>query len=107
MVEMHGAAQESGQTVPGVRLAFGGISKNPVGVSLSFESREDERNGFIEFAQNVGFARAAGVAKLQVPVAKVTGSGDARTDVIAEIPGQVQHQVANAVAVEKGFCQNC
>jgi len=72
MVEVDGAAEESGEAVGGVRLALRSIGKRPVGVCLSFESREDERNGFIEPAQDLGFERAAGLAELELAVADVS-----------------------------------
>ena len=103
MIEVDGATQKSGQAVRGVRLALGGIRKRPVGIRLPFEGHQNERNGFIEFAQDLGFGRLAGLAELQVAVANVAGIGNARAEVITEIAGQVEHEVADTVAVGKGI----
>jgi len=106
MIEVDGATQKSGQAVRGVRLALGGIRKGPVGMRLPFESGQNERNGFIEFAQNLGFGRLAGLGELKVAVAKVAGIGNARTDVVTEIAGQWSTRWPTLLPWEKGLRQN-
>ena len=84
-------------------MAFGGIRKRPTGLGLPPHRLKNERDRFIEFAENFGFCRAASLAELKVTVPKVAGIGDSRSDVVTEVSGQVKHQVSDAVPLREGI----
>ena len=90
MIEMRGAAEKGAEAVFCFRLTLGRVWQRPVAVTLFRNGLKHHGNGVIKAPEYFRFRWPATVRELQVTMAEVTCSGDARSDVIAEISGQMQ-----------------
>jgi len=103
MVQVDGAAEKDGEAILGLGFVLGGVGESPVGVGLAFDGGDDHGDGFIEFAKDGGLRRPVRFGEFEVAVADIAGFGDTCADVIAEIAGEMENQVAHAVAVDVGI----
>src|SRR6476646_9290391 len=99
MVEVHRALQEDVE--PGARLWLTdpGVRRGPVLVALSRDRLQRHVHRGVEIAKYLGLRPSRGIDELAVARANVAGLRHPRADVIAEVSGEMQHQVAKAVAV--------
>jgi len=68
---------------------------------LPVESCENQRDSFVELAKNLRFRRPARLGELKVAVANIARTGNASANVITEIAGKVEQQVADGVAMRE------
>jgi len=101
MVEVRDAAQKNGEAIAGLGFAFGGVGGGPTGLRLRFDGCDDHADGVIEFVQHFGFGGVARFGEFQIAIADVSVLCHLRADVIAEIAGEVEDQVADTVAERK------
>ena len=102
VVKVRGAVQDRSETIVGVRFALGGIRQGPVSFGLSFKCRNDHSDGVVELAKHVRLQGVARFGEFQIAVADVAGTGDLRADVIAEVTGKMEDEMADTVGVGKG-----
>jgi hypothetical protein len=100
---MRGAVEEGTEAVFGFGFADGRVGLSPIGLGLIFKSRKHHGDGFVKFAKDLGFRRAARFREFQIAIANVAGLGDLSADVIVEIAGEVEQEVAGTVAVRIGI----
>jgi hypothetical protein len=93
-IENHGEAVLGGGTLRGV---VGG----PFFRGLLADGVDDQGNGAIEGAEDILLGGASGFCEFAV--ADVTAGGDLSADVIVQIPGQVQDEMSDVVAVGIGI----
>ncbi len=102
VIRVSRASKEHAEAVSHVLGANSVKGEKPVVVTLRREGREDHVHGAVEVLEHLGLGPAGGVAELPRSVSNVTGSGDLRSDVVAQVAGQVEQQVPDRIAVGEG-----
>ncbi len=97
MLDVGGALQEDGEA--GVEVgAVGGVGAGPIFRGLIFYAGEDHGDGLVEETQGLVFGGRIGIIEFARAVANVAGLRDLRADVVVQVSGEVQHEMAEAVA---------
>src|SRR4051812_27535157 len=80
-----------------------GIRSGPIVAGLFANGGGKETDSIVELLECFGFGRRVLVGKFLLSVAHIPGLRDLCADVVVDIAGKVQHQVANVVSVWKGI----
>src|SRR6267378_3284464 len=99
MIRMPRTTNENLHSIRGFRLALGSVRFSPVLRSLLSNRRYHHGDGAVKCAQRFLFAWRLFVRKLPFAVPHISGFRHARTNVVIQIAGQMQHQVPDAISV--------
>ena len=99
MVGVGGHAHEASEARVGARLARIGIRGHPIAGSLLANGRDDHGDGGVEIGQHFFLGVLGRVAEFERAVADVAGVRDMRADVVVQVAGEMQQQMADAIAV--------
>jgi len=103
MVGMGGHAEEYGEAVVGFRFQRGRIRFGEICTGLFMDGGSDHGDGAVEIDQNLFLRELARLVEFAVAVTHIAGTGDLRADVVIQIAGEMQEQVADAIAVRIGL----
>jgi hypothetical protein len=103
MVGVGGHAQEYGEAIVGFRLKRGGVGFGEICGGLFADGGRDHGDGAVEIDENLFLGEPARLVEFAVAVTHVGGAGDLRADVVIQIAGEMQEQVADAITVRIGL----
>ena len=99
VVGMSGRAEEGGEAVAGFRFSLGGVWPGEVFGGLLAHGGGGHGDGAVEVGEDLLFGKLARIVEFAVAIAQVAGASDLRGDVVIQIAGEMQEQVADAIAV--------
>jgi len=99
MVGVGGHAEEYCEAVVGSWFERGGIRLGEIFGGLLADGRGNHGDGSVEIGEDLFLGEFARLVEFALAVAHVAGAGDLRADVVIQIAGKMQQQVADAVAV--------
>ena len=103
VVGVGGHAEEDGEPVMGFWFERGGIGLGEIFGGLLADGGGDHGDGAVEIGEDLFLGELARLVEFAVAVAHVASASDLRADVVIQIAGEMQEQVADAIPVRIGL----